>query len=329
MAHYRIVNWDEHYEVDKDGRAWSPGKPFRQGPLEYIRVTARRDWNIKTMELADEVGEEVWFFVGIFEKLCGVVACEPRHRREDAVIRNSEGEPASIADIARVLRVKPDRARSALHMLARPQTHWLEIVGEEELQLEGQASHQHPEVLRQKHEEALRRITLPPAISADSADSADSANLAGVADFGENCSRSGQVRSEQNKKEQVKSKGLAPIAGFLGRLVPAVFHTEELDDAARGFLDSTRLGFLCEMRRTLRAEERVEARTVSNFEQWVHDNISSGRAGPDLHRESLRIARDCVHGQKPVAVFLARAKKELGYVAPSRRMAAASKDVQV
>jgi hypothetical protein len=319
MAHYRIVNWDEHYEVDKDSRAWTPGKPFRQGPLEYIRVTARRDWNIKTLELQDEVGEEVWFFVGIFEKLCGVVACEPRYRREDAVIRNSDGAPASIADIARVLRIKPDRARYVLHMLARPQTRWLEIVGAEESQSEGEASH--------KHEEILRRIMRPAAISAELADSAGSARLASGADFGENGSKSSQVKSEQNKKEQVKSKGPAPIAGFLGRLVPAILHTEGLDDAARGFLDSTRLGFLCEMRRTLRAEERVEARTVSNFEQWVHDNISSGRAGPELHQESLRIARDCVHGNKPVAVFLARAKKELGYVAPSRRMAA-SEDVK-
>lgn len=292
--HYRIVDWDEHYEVDKDGRAWTAGKAFRQGPLDYVRVPARRDWNLKTLELQDEVGDQVWFYVGAFEKLCGIVGCEPRTRREGGVIRNSEGVPATREEIARMLRVKSETAEQILQMLTRPQTRWLEIVADE------------PQIAR---------------ISATSALSANSAKEASVADLGENRSKSSQVKSEQPRTEQVKSKGFTPIADLVAHMVP-VRSTGLLDDGVREVLDSTRLGFLCEMRRTLRAEERPEARTVSNFEQWVHDNVSSGRAGPELRHEALKIARDCVHGDRPVAVFLARAKRELGYIAPSRRPAA-------
>ncbi|MBN1510702.1 MAG: hypothetical protein JXB13_01685, partial [Phycisphaerae bacterium] len=91
--YYRIVDWDEHYEVDRENRAWKPGRTFRQAPLEYLRVRARRDWNVGMLQLHDKVGGMVWFYVGAFEKLCGIVACEERSRREGGVVRNTRGRP--------------------------------------------------------------------------------------------------------------------------------------------------------------------------------------------------------------------------------------------
>ena len=290
MTYYRIVNWDEHYEVDKDSRAWTAGKPFRQAPLEYIRVPARRDWNLKTLELRDEVGDQVWFYIGIFEKLCGIVGCEPRCRREGGVIRNSEGAPADLSEIARMLRIKPETAAHVLTTLARPQTRWLEAVADE-----------------------------APTPSAEAAASADSARPAAVADFGENCSKTSQVKLTQRKPEQDKA---LPVV--LGQLVGHLVPTPEpscLASSRREVLDSTRLGFLASLREILGATDLVECRTVSNFEQWVWENISSGRAGPDLRATALEIARGSAYGDKPVAVFMARVKRELGYVPPTRRAA--------
>ncbi|MFA5692171.1 MAG: hypothetical protein WC907_01030 [Acholeplasmataceae bacterium] len=35
---YRIVDWDERYEVDTKGRDWKPGAPKWSGPLRFIRL---------------------------------------------------------------------------------------------------------------------------------------------------------------------------------------------------------------------------------------------------------------------------------------------------
>ena len=123
----------------------------------------------------------------------------------------------------------------------------------------------------------------------------------------------------QNFRCQVKSRGVLSLAQIVAPLLAPKAPTARLDGRAPQVLDSTRLEFLYRMRQTLGAQELVEARTVSNFEQWLHENVSSGRAGPELREQALTLAQDCIHGHKPVAVFLARAKKELGYIAPSRR----------
>jgi hypothetical protein len=317
MTTYRIVDWEKHYEVDAHGRPWEPGQGFRKGPLFYIRVKPRRDWNIRLLELHDLCGEQMWMAVGVFEKLCQVVGCEPRVNRVDGIIRNSRGLPATDEDIARMLTLEPETWRDLAATLCHPHVQWLAL---------------------EPAEPAVPLVPPPgevPGIPANPGSLPEIPAAPGLALSYQDKTR--QVKTLQRNTEQdktrpgpqepVRSEGLAPIAGFLGRLVPTLIHSKELDGAAREVLDSTRLGFLCEMRRTLRAEERVEARTVSNFEQWVYDHVSSGRAGPELRQESLRIARGCVYGNKPVAVFLSRARKELGYVAPSRRRAA-SEDVK-
>ena len=37
---YRIVEWDERYEIDTKGRDWTPGAPKWKGPLRFIKLKA-------------------------------------------------------------------------------------------------------------------------------------------------------------------------------------------------------------------------------------------------------------------------------------------------
>jgi hypothetical protein len=326
--YYCVRDWDAHYEVDKDGRAWTAGKAFRQGPLEYLRVPARRDWNVKMMELEDRVGENVWLYVGIFEKLCGIVGCESRPRRAGGVIRNSKGEPASLDDIAKMLRVSHSTMVDVLATLCSGDIEWLQEIDD----AQGAQDDGHSGMYRLPREE-WDRISRhaeveegppvsqhPPVIRQERRDSASSPQAASVATVGENRLqyKSSQVRANQ---EQVKSREPSDTVVSLSAAAAPLLSRGTPDVSVRSALDSTRLDFLFAMRRTLGADERRDARTVTNFEQWVHENIASGRAGPELRRQSLNIARDCVHGDRPVAVFLTRVRDELGYIAPSRRPA--------
>jgi hypothetical protein len=293
-THYHIVDWEKHYEVDAHGKPWQPGQPFRKGPLLYLRVKPRRDWNTRLRELHEMCGEDMWAVVGVFEKLCQIVGCEERRNRENGVIRNSDGAPASDEDIYRMLALKPETWARLVAVLCHPRIRWLTTAA------------------------AQQATPASPGIPGNSGASPQSGTFprnAEAPEFPQSC----QVMSKQINTKQVKSREPVPIAQLLGGIAPSAPPERSLDEVARGGFDSTRLGFLAEMRRTLGAEERVECRTITNFERWVHESISSGRAGPELRRQALQIARDCVHGRKPVAVFLARAKKELGYVAPSRR----------
>jgi len=115
VVYYTITDWDQHYEVNTENRAWRPGQDFRQGPIGYLRIKARRDWNHRLILLYQLVGEEMWAAIGMFEKLAQVVACEPRPHRE-----------GGISDLDKNLSRSHDSTRfaflSALKTLLRPST---------------------------------------------------------------------------------------------------------------------------------------------------------------------------------------------------------------
>ncbi len=296
MSTYRIVDWDKHYEVDAHGKPWESGQPFRKGPLQYIRVRARRDWNVRLLELHDAWGEQVWMLTGIFSKLCQIVGAEERPQRAGGIIRNCDGDPATDRDICRMLGLEPETWKAVAAALCHATIHWLE---EEETPTAERFSRETTHVPETPPAPGNPGIPATPGIP-----------------------QSSQVKSKQNKPNQNKSRGPVSLGMALGPLVP-VPAAAVLDPTAPHPLSSTRLDFMHQIRSTLGAQEAADCRTVSNFEDWVHTNISSGRAGPELRQTALNLARDCVRGEKPVAVFLARAKQELGYIAPSRRPGAA------
>ncbi len=300
--HYCIVDWDQHYEVDARGKSWEPGQPFRKGRLDYVRVKARRDWNVRLLELQDLLGEEVWWAVGVFEKLCQCVGCEPRPRREGGIIRNSDGQPATDHELIQMLRVRRETWERLAGALA--QVHWLAECG--------------PVAAEAPDGPEKSGATSAVAESPESPVFPETPEIRGNPEIPEKPGIPLQVKSSQVKPKQSKSRGVIPLGLALGQLVPSGVPLR-LDGDSPQLLSSTRLDFLHQIRRTLGAEEAADCRTVSNFEDWLHKNISSGRAGPELRDLALTIARDCVRGEKPVAVFLARAKQELGYIAPSRR----------
>jgi hypothetical protein len=331
-VYYCIVDWDENYEVDKDGRVWTPGKAFRQGPLEYLRVPARRDWNVRMMELAEKVQGMVWFYVGAFEKLCGIVACEERPRRERGVIRNSRGKSASLEDIARMLRVKPHEAQQLVTVLSEPEIHWLEAVddgqGEQEYVGNGvyclpqeewdRISKHAADGQEQLVSPATPEILQEPRDVAEPADSASSPKAANIAEFGENHphNMTRQVMSEQKEN---KTSYRAPGAQSLGQLTAHLLPKADTSRFPLEGFDTSRLAFLCEIRTILGVQDHDGVRSLSNFEQWVYENVASGRDGPDLRARVRAMAKQCTYGKKPVAVFMARVGRELGYVPPSRR----------
>jgi hypothetical protein len=94
---------------------------------------------------------------------------------------------------------------------------------------------------------------------------------------------------------------------------------EDFDtSSSRISFDSTRLGFTCLLSETLKPAHQSDVRALSNVEQWLFQRVTSGRASPAMGRTIQKLARDCVHGNNPMAVFMARMKRELGYTPPSR-----------
>ncbi len=312
--HYYILNWDRCFEVDSHGKPWEPGQPFRKGPLTYLRVKASRDWRIEEIELHDQLGDEMYAALAVFQQLCLTVASESRCRREGGIIRNSSGDPATDEELMRMLRLSEPTWKKLAAALCHPHVRWLGR-GEDSAAHRPTPPAQRPQadpVPEPTETPEGGKVPEIPGVPA----------IPGVAGI----PLSSQVKSKQNNTKQVESKGAVPVSQLLVHRMPPA--PELRPDVSSPVLrDSTRLGFLYEIRRTLRAQEQRDCRTVSNFEQWIWENVKSGRAGPELLARSLAIAKDCVHGDKPVAVFLARVKQELGYVAPSRRTAAPALEV--
>jgi hypothetical protein len=130
MTHYCITDWDINYEVNKDNRSWKPGQAFREGPIPEIRVKARRDWNHRFVMLNRLIGEESWAALGMFEKLCQIVACEWRPQRVGGIIRYSDGQPATVEQIARMFCVNVERIQSILDALSHPHVCWVTQVSQ-------------------------------------------------------------------------------------------------------------------------------------------------------------------------------------------------------
>jgi hypothetical protein len=112
-----IVDWDVTFEVDDKGGPWKPGKPFRSGSLNYLRVptvgTFARRW-----AMIDRIaGDDGLWVRGLFDEILRLVGGMNRPAREGGVIRGVDGQPASIEEMAECLGQPLDRMSRATAIL--------------------------------------------------------------------------------------------------------------------------------------------------------------------------------------------------------------------
>jgi len=279
---YCITDWDANYEVDKDGRTWKLGKQFFAGPLPYTRAPSRRDWPVRLLQIRELVGDDVHTIVGVFERLCGIVACERREYREGGIVRNSKHEPASLREIAKMLLWPQEKTQWALETLCHPDVEWMSEVSQE------------------------------PAELRESRESRENPRDSQLAATGQSQNISEQKNTES---EDSSNSGKPHVLRFPG--------SDSDEKRGKGSDSDLRPEVRCFgiLTNTLSLSEPKDLTALSNFVQWLHTNVSSGRAGPDAYNEAVKIARDCVNGDVPMAVFTARIKKHWRYEPPSKRQA--------
>jgi len=114
---FTIVDWDETFEVDDKGGPWKPSRPFRRGPLTYLRMptvgTAARKWAmIERVAVGDGLQVK-----GIFDELLRLVAGMNRSEREGGILRGVNGVPATNEDISEVLGQPVETVNRAFEVL--------------------------------------------------------------------------------------------------------------------------------------------------------------------------------------------------------------------
>jgi len=109
---YRIVEWDERYEVDTKGRDWAPGKPKFKGPFRYIKLKANgRSLGVGYRRLAEAAGQDEALQVfGLFCKLLEIAGNASRDER------NQLGD---IADIAYAIQAPVSQVENGINVLVK------------------------------------------------------------------------------------------------------------------------------------------------------------------------------------------------------------------
>lgn len=109
-----ITNWDSLFEVDDKGAAWKDGKPFRKGPLNYLRVPTSGTFARRKQALYRHAGADGPAVFAVLFDIAEQQAGLDRPLREGGVLRTLDGEPATADDIAD--QIGRDRAEFARHL---------------------------------------------------------------------------------------------------------------------------------------------------------------------------------------------------------------------
>ena len=123
MPTYRIVGWQQKYEVNSKGREASSGDKLYKKPLSFYRTVvtgACQDIDyIKLLGIANSRAQEIY---GIYHRLVNISSGQERDNR--GLINHS------INDLALIIGTSEGRVREALKVLCDRDLGWLEKVPE-------------------------------------------------------------------------------------------------------------------------------------------------------------------------------------------------------
>ena len=112
MMQYRIVEWDERYEVDDKHREWSPGKTKRKGALAFIRLAVHgRSQGAGWRKLVQQAGKAKALAVfGLFCKVLELAGDSQREMRGMFVDDRDANDENDLAWLLNVPRRQIDAA---------------------------------------------------------------------------------------------------------------------------------------------------------------------------------------------------------------------------
>lgn len=142
MLAYRITDWDDRYEVNKDGKPWREDQERRKTGLEYVRCPVKAlTWGEGWRELLEAAGAEADRVFGLFIKLLEVAAI--RAAGERGWILTGNGETMGPVGLAKKLGFDPQRVLFSLGILIE-KVGWIELAecpfaleGNESVKLDG------------------------------------------------------------------------------------------------------------------------------------------------------------------------------------------------
>lgn len=344
MKQYRIADWDRKFEVNDKSGQWEPGQTFRQGPLKYLRMPAGARWDHRMVWLQQLAGNNRLLCQGAYQSLCQIVADQNRDLREGGVIRKEDGRPATDEQIARMLVLEPKVWLWIAKILSDPRVGLIEVVqspdptGSDDQQSPPQ---QRIESRGQRTELGVQHCPHPFLNEAPELPEAVPETPGTPAPPLYQESRVKESRSShKNQQEKIQVK--------VETVPQSVAQTEDqpeadpedcpqaADDPVETSYDSTcrsllktydstrlpdmrvRLAVLHYFHKTLKITG-LNVHAIRNFERWLYRQVEVGRAKPEVYRQAMDIAADCVNGRCPVAVFMSRVEASLGYTPPSRR----------
>jgi len=115
---YAVVDWDAIFEVDDKGAPWKTDKPFRRGPLNYLRVPTCGTFARRLAMIERIASDDAMWIRGFVLDVLGLVAGMDRPDRQGGILRGADGQPATLEELAEALGHPADKVTRAVEVLA-------------------------------------------------------------------------------------------------------------------------------------------------------------------------------------------------------------------
>lgn len=121
---YVITEWFQRYEVNDKGRAAREGDSLRATKLDYIRSKVHgREFGAGFSAMAELAKSRTYEVFGLFHKFLEIAASEPHERRGSLL--NAKAQPATLDDLAFILRTTPGKIAFAMQVLTDKRVGWI------------------------------------------------------------------------------------------------------------------------------------------------------------------------------------------------------------
>jgi len=122
---FLINEWLERYEVNDKGQPARVGDKLRVSPLEYIRSKVHgRSQGAGFARLQGVAGNRCYEVFGIFQKFLEIAGCEQGGKR--GKLLNEKGNPATVEDLAFLLRTSEKIIKHSLQVLTDTRVGWMQ-----------------------------------------------------------------------------------------------------------------------------------------------------------------------------------------------------------